>query len=201
MPQLASSAKRKYKVLNYTTEEFITKLLNRGYTINNPLREQLNQVMLDAYQKQIDCHSIGFWQKWHLEQATTSNIHPDKTNASMSTLPAKTTLSTGELCECLFPLHSHNINYANLVVVFHTFSVQQWKNFYRFCYLEWAKHNATEPLWIHTPRDFASFNDDDVFTNSLLFLKHMIQVPQTDTRIIRSLFVVNRLYKYLLPIL
>lgn len=197
MPHATTATKRKYKVLNYTTDEFISKLLTRGYAMNIPLRNELDAALLDECQKDGNLHNKAFWQQWFEEQKTQPSEYA---KSLMSSVIDSSCLNVDELCECLCPLHSHDINYVNLVVVLHTLNVQQWKNFYRFCYLEWTKHDASKPLWIHTPRTFASFEDAVVCSNSLLFLRHMVQLPQTDHRVVRSLFVVNRIFQYLLPV-
>lgn len=178
--------KRKQKVLNYTSEECINRLLTRGYVLNIDLRNTLDAVLFENAQEVESCHTRAFWE------------------AHQNDLPSSVTKTCGiciyALCACLCPLYIHEINYINLVVILCTFNAQQWKNVYRFCYLEWSRYFNDNPLWIHTPHSFASLTDTEVFTNSLLFLQHMIpETPNKHQNSVRSLFLVNRLYQYMLP--
>ena len=175
-----TSSKRKQKILNYTSEDCVDKLLNRGYTLDIELRNTLDALLVEEQQKGTECHTRAFW----LSQKVAFPTHS----------------CAIELCACLCPLYIHNINYINLVIILSTFNAQQWKNIYRFCYLEWSRHFADITLWQFTPRHFASLDDADVMTNSLLFLQHMVPETTTEHSTVRSLFLVNRLYQYMLPI-
>lgn len=171
--------KRKQKILNYTSEDCVNKLLNRGYHLDIELRNVLDALLVEKLRKDIPCHTRAFWE------------------AQKETFPSNA--FEMELCVSLCPLHVHNINYINLVIILSTFNIQQWKNFYRFCYLEWSRHFKDAPLWEYTPRSFASFDDSDVAPNGLHFLRHMVPEASTEHRTVRSLFLVNRLYQYMLP--
>ena len=184
-PHKENAPKRKQKVLNYTSEECINRLLNRGYVLNIDLRNTLDAVLFEHAQKDESCHTRAFWEAHQ--------------NDHLSSVPETHGICIYALCACLCSLYIHEINYINLVIILCTFDAQKWKNVYRFCYLEWSRHFNDTPLWIYTPRSFASLMDTEVYANSLLFLQHMIPDTPNEQNSVRSLFLVNRLYQYMLP--
>lgn len=186
-PPKENVPKRKQKVLNYTSEECINRLLTRGYLLDIDLRNALDAVLFEKAHEGESCHTSAFWEAYQ--------------NDHSSFVPDTQGICIYALCACLCPLYIHEINYINLVIILGTFDTQQWKNVYRFCYLEWSRYiKKNTPLWIYTPHRFASLTDTEVYANSLLFLQHMIpETPHTHQHRVRSLFLVNRLYQYMLP--
>ena len=92
-----TSSKRKQKILNYTSEDCVDKLLNRGYTLDIELRNTLDALLVEEQQKGTECHTRAFW----LSQKVAFPTHS----------------CAIELCACLCPLYIHNINYINLVII------------------------------------------------------------------------------------
>jgi hypothetical protein len=181
-----TTPKRKSKVLLCTTDEFLNRLRARGYYVDIALRDHLELVLeRGLLQDESSCHTPAFW-------CTVGQADTDPTAVA----PAKPFLNAFALCAALSHLHVHGINYVNLAVVLHSLGAQQWKNLYRYCYIEWTKHGNREPLWVHTPRAFGQFDDlPDMCTD---FLNHMIRDCDTH-KCVHSLFFVNRVYQYLTP--
>ena len=185
MPQ-RNLSKRKHKLLDFTTDEFIQKLCNRGYPLDMSLIMTIHKYLIDEFRKGNNCHNYAFW----LSANEHLNAHIKESTVC---------IPLHKLCAILSPMHLYNINYTHLAVVFHTFDIQQWKNMYRYCYLEWAKHTTElENLWHITPRELSDANDEDTLEYIEQFL-NFICSNCNQTTCVKSFFLVNRLYKYLIP--
>ena len=178
-----TAIKRKAKLLDYTTDEFVQKLNNRGYVLNLSILPKLHSMIVNEMQKGIDCHQRIFWEKQNID--LEDSVH--------GYMPIH------RLCSILCPLHIYNINYTHLAVVFHTFDAQKWINFYRYCYLEWAKHNMhSNTLWKMTPRELSNTVDGKLKEYIEAFL-NSIFLECNEDMCVQGLFLVNRLFKYLIP--
>jgi len=180
-------SKRKLKVLNYTTGEFILRLQNRGYPIHTELKSHLDSILQSkSTRKDTNCHTNVFWSS--LEDRTLTSLQQT----------APHFVNIADLCAHLSPLSALQINYINLAVVLYTLNAQEWKNLYRYYYLEWMTCNNGDILWEHTPRFFSKQNDFQLQQMCTDFLDFMMAGCHTDNYV-RSLFFINRLYQYLTP--
>ena len=178
-----TALKRKPTLLDYTTDEFLQKLNNRGYVMNVSAITTLHNYIANEMQKGNNCHSQDFWKNNGIESIESSH----------GCVPLFT------LCGMLCSLHVYNINYIHLAIVFHAFDCHQWKNFYRYCYLEWAKHaTQSDSLWEMTPRELSN-TDDDITLKHIESFLNVTFLNCNDTTCVKSLFLVNRLFKYLIP--
>lgn len=182
----SSATKRKSKVLIYTTEEFVQRLLNRGYHIKLDLKHRLDVILQGESKKHtLECHSQTFWSS--LEDHT---LHTLQSSDHF--------INVLDLCAQLSPLHKLNINYVNIAVVLYSFTAQDWKNLYRYYYLEWMKCNRDKCLWVHTPRYISKLDTFKLQQICKSFLDYMIHDCENN-KYVHSLFFINRLYLYLTP--
>jgi hypothetical protein len=187
-----TAPKRKSKVLLCTTDEFMNRLRARGYYVDIALRDRLELVLeRGLLQDEPSCHTPAFWYA-----AGQEDDAAELAAAAAATAPTKPFLNAFALCAALSQLHVHGINYVNLAVVLHSLGAQQWKNLYRYCYIEWTKHGNPEPIWVHTPRAFGQLGELPSACND--FLNHLIRDCDTH-KCVHSLFFVNRVYQYLTP--
>lgn len=179
-------SKRKLKILNHTTDEFILRLQNRGYRIHTELKSLLDSILHSESKKNADrCHTKQFWSS--LDDKTLNTLQqPD------------TFLNILDLCAQLSPLYALHINYINLAVVLYTLTAPEWKNLYRYCYLEWMKCNNGDMLWEFTPRYVSKLNEFHLQQKCKDFLNYMITGCENE-KYVHSLFFINRLYQYLTP--
>jgi hypothetical protein len=200
-----TTPKRKSKVLLCTTDEFLNRLRTRGYYVDIALRDRLELVLeRGLLQDEPSCHTPAFWCAAGQAEAEPSGVTTaaaatataTAVAATVSSPPVKPFLDAFALCAALSQLHVHGINYVNLAVVLHSLGAQQWKNLYRYCYIEWTKHGNPEPIWVHTPRAFGQLGELPGACTD--FLNHLIWDCDTH-KCVHSLFFVNRVYQYLTP--
>lgn len=143
-------------------------------------------------------HTPSFWLD--LDAQTVRNLHRHVIRDH--TLPITT------YCALLCPLHTFKLNYINLAVVLHGLTVQDIRNVYRYCYLEWVSVDSCDTLvdvWKHTPRTFGKLSVTVLRVEWAEVLRKLVgdggcdEKEHTAQRYVRTMFFVNRLYSYLTP--
>lgn len=160
----------------------------------------------------LPCHTPSFWLD--IDEQTRRNLHTHNLPIHRTQDP---TLPIESYCALLCPLHTFKLNYVNLAVVLYGLSVQNVRNVYRYCYLEWiavqqsSKTSTTTDthtkrwahVWSLTPRAFSKLTSPELRVQWTRVLRGLVGETVDDepeaSRYVRSMFFVNRLYSYMTP--
>ena len=177
--------KENQRTLLYTTFELVDRLQARGRAIRFDVRD-----IAISWFCETDAQSID----WADLSQKLSYLPPMKEGA----------ITFINLCKLLYPLHQeYDLQPINIAIALHTLTNTEIKNLYRFCYLEWMNVRESvsewpETFWLYTPRQFSQLSTESLssaWENSL----HMFFGPEHAHIPSLRLFLLNRIYGYLLP--
>ena len=168
----------------FTSQEFIGKMIDRGFEVNIELRNRL-YILASSHVDNITLQM--FWKDCPFEnEIEKESAHVIKHMRHLLIL-----FST---------LEKYKVNYVNLVVLFAGMTLQQRKNLFRHYYLEWVKLNGHSDgvnriSWEHTPREFSQLEGDALERAWY----HMIEQFLCTDHFARVVFFINQFYTYMAP--
>jgi len=167
----------------FTSQEFVGKMVDRGFEVDLELRNQL-YMLSSAYAPAEHGTASRFWKECSFERIHTARCHQ----------------RLRRLLIFFSVLEKYRVNYINLVVLFLSMTPQQQRNLYRHYYLEWVKRGsrsseASSIEWLHTPREFSGLGGDAQETAWFYIIEQFV----CSEHFVRVVFFINQFYTYMAP--